>query len=97
MKPYDQPTPQQFLRKNIARFVLYGTVGLGCLWGIAGVVEWQGEDSASAQRVEAAMMDYYRETVGQNDTAGMATYMKQHLSAKDYNLWLEGGKQALFY
>lgn len=92
MRPFDQLAPQQqFIRKNAARLVLNGVVALGCLWGIAGVVEWQEEDNASAQRIEATMMDYYRKTKHQPDTVGMAGYMKRRLPPGDYEIWLEAG------
>lgn len=94
MNPFEQLTPQQqFIRKSGARLVLYGTVALGCLWGVAGVVKWQEEDNASARRIEATMMDYYRETKNQPDTAGMASYMKERLSPADYAIWLTAGQK----
>jgi len=94
MRPFDELTPQQQrVRKNTARLVLYGIVALGCLWGIVRVVEWQEKDNASAQRIEATMMDYYWETVGQKDTVGMASYMKQRLSHGDYAIWLQEGQR----
>lgn len=93
MKPFDELTPrQQFLRQNMALVLVYGTLTLGIIYGVIQVVKWQEEANASAQRIENTMMDYYRETVGQKDTVGMASYMKKLLSQNDYQLWLEAGE-----
>lgn len=93
MKAFDELTPrQQFLRQTIAKILIDGPFVLGSSWGIYRVVKWQEEDNASAQRIEATMMDYYRETKHQPDTVGMASYMKQRLSPVEYELWLEAGR-----
>lgn len=92
MKPFDELTSrQQFLRQTLARILIYGSLALGIIYGVMQVVEWQEQANASARRIEDTMMGYYRETVGQKDTVGMAGYMKRHLSPQDYQLWLEEG------
>lgn len=94
MKPFDELTPQQQrVRKNAARLVLYGTVALGCLWGVREVVEWQEKDNASVRRIEATMVGYYRETKHRPDTVGMASYMRQRLPPDDYQIWLQEGRR----
>lgn len=60
------------------------------------MVEKQEQADASVQHVEDVMIDYYRETVGQKDTVGMASYMKEHLNLEDYQLWLKMGDSSYY-
>lgn len=88
MKPYDELTPPQwFFRKNLARLVIYGASVSGILWGVTEVARGQDEANASARRIEDTLIDYYRETREQADTAGMASYMRGRLLLADYQRW----------
>ncbi|RDV11868.1 hypothetical protein DXT99_23475 [Pontibacter diazotrophicus] len=97
MKPFDQLTPrQQFWRQNIVRFIIYGSFAVVLLWSMSAVIERQERANASAQNVEDTLIDFYRTHREQTDTAGMANYMKQHLSSKEYQLWLKMGDYSYY-
>lgn len=93
MKSFDELTPrQQFYRKNIPRLIIYGSFAVVLVWSKFQMVEQQEQANASLQRMEDTMTGFYRETREQTDTAGMAAYMKQHLSPAEYQLWLQRGE-----
>ena len=98
MKPYDELTSRQkFIRKNLARLVLYGCFGLVMLWSMFEVVRMQEKANTSLQRIEDTMMDFYIETREQTDTVGMASYMREHLSPEEYELWLNEEEREGYY
>jgi predicted house-cleaning NTP pyrophosphatase (Maf/HAM1 superfamily) len=52
----------------------------------------QQQANVSVQHIEDTMMAFYLKTREQTDTAGMAAYMRQHLSGAEYQLWLQDEK-----
>ncbi|CAN5845959.1 hypothetical protein BH24BAC1_BH24BAC1_20870 [soil metagenome] len=56
------------------------------------IVGMQQQANVSVQHIEDTMMAFYLKTREQTDTAGMAAYMRQHLSGAEYQLWLQDEK-----